>query len=215
MSGAIVRALHVWYQLSYCLDSSSNQFKIQVLTLACFLQNKLEKRGVHLPVKWAPNTRILWLQRIGTWVIWGAERKMKCLGSYCVKCCQEKDLSSSHQSVNVLGDRGKKQMWTFVFWYQIQLSIKYTYQVICRTPFKSFVCVLQNGTVRAQRNWGFWKMQKTLRPGGGNLEFSTTYLLLKLLSWIWELLSFIEKKGWQGGILPLDLISICNVDWGW
>ena len=115
VSGAIVCALHVWYQLFYCLDSSSNQFRIQVLTLACFLQNKLEKRGVRLPVKEAPNTRVLWLQRIGTWVIWGAERKMKCLESYCVKCYQEKDLPSSHQSVNMLGDRGEKQMWTFVF----------------------------------------------------------------------------------------------------
>ena len=57
-------------------------------------------------------------------------------------------------------------------------------------------------------------MQKTLRPRGGNLGFATSYLLLKLLSWIWELLSFIEKKGLQGGILPLDLISICNMDWG-
>lgn len=46
VSGAIVCALHVWYQLFYCLDSSFNQFRIQVLTLACFFTEQVgEKRG--------------------------------------------------------------------------------------------------------------------------------------------------------------------------
>lgn len=124
-----------------------------------------------------------------------------------------------------IGER--EAMWNICVLVSDSAINKIHYWVICRTPFKSFVCVLQNGTARAQRNWRLLKMQKPLGQEE-ELEFSTTYLLLKLLGYgsYWLLsvvmvhsveeffhLTLFQSAMWIGVIRILNNTAIAYLVW--